>query len=152
MPLSCEFILQVVGNDSDLSQILASGNANHEEAHLYRFNQRLFQNLTSAIRTLPRLFQNVIRHARLRACYSVQNPIKRNLGAFLIAGLTGFNQVLSLAQSGRVDENYNLLFRSGIEEVARHSEGILASEGMVFRHFSDIPTNRLLSRTLRGYC
>src|SRR5262249_8591346 len=50
-----------------------------KNARSIRFNQRFFENLPPAVRTLLRLFEDVIRHARTGAGNAVENPIERNV-------------------------------------------------------------------------
>src|SRR5262249_15401582 len=79
------------------------------------------QNLSTTVRTLHRLLQNVIRHdARICLMNEINQAIERNLSAFRIAVLAEFNQPLRFAESSRVNERDVMLFRRGIEEVARH--------------------------------
>src|SRR5215471_7295732 len=93
---------------------------------LRRFNQRLFENLSPAVRTFRRFFQNVIRHARIGSGDPVENVIERNLSTFLIAVLAGFDHPLRQAENRRLDEHDNLLLWCWVEEVAGHWNRILA--------------------------
>jgi hypothetical protein len=101
--------------------------------------ERFFKNVPPAVRTLRRCFQNVIRHARIGAGNPIEDVIERDLGILLIAGFTRFDQPLGFAQNRGINENDDLLFWGGIEEVAWHCGRILSPP---YGHLSDIPTIR----------
>jgi len=65
-------------------------------------DQRLFENLTAAIRALRRLFQNVIRDAGIGTGNTIEDVIEGDLCAFVIAAFTRVNQLLGFVQSSDV--------------------------------------------------
>src|SRR5262245_58265340 len=66
------------------------------ETHYIGSTRVFYDNLTPALRTLRRRFQNVIRHAGVGAGNAVEDVIERNLGASWIAVLAGLDQLLRL--------------------------------------------------------
>jgi hypothetical protein len=69
------------------------------------FDQCLFENLMPAIRAFCRLFQNVIRHARIGSGNAVEDVIEWNLGVLLIAVPARLDQPLGLAESCGLDKH-----------------------------------------------
>src|SRR5262249_8862259 len=65
---------------------------------------RLFEHFPPTIRTVRRLFQNAVTHLRIRSGNTVENPIKRDFGAFLVAVFARFDQVYMLQMKKRSDK------------------------------------------------
>ena len=74
---------------------------------LCRLDTCLFENLTAAVWTLRRDFENVIRHAWIRPGNAIQDGIEGNLSAQRIAVLAGFDELLGLAQDCNFDEFFS---------------------------------------------
>ena len=99
-------------------------------SQLHRFDQSLFQNLTAAIGTLRRRFENVIRDTRIRIGDEVEDLIEWNLGGARVALFARSDQALRLAQFAGANKNADLIFGLWGEEV-RHG-GNSSAEGPDF--------------------
>jgi hypothetical protein len=73
----------------------------------FGLDERLFESLTTAIRTLRRCFENVIRHTGIWAGNAIVAVIERNLVVAWIA-LAGVYQSLGFAKGYGIDERNDL--------------------------------------------
>ena len=72
-----------MGDDPNLGQVLASGRAYDEEAHLSRFNEGLLNDIMPIVRASCSLFEDVIGHAGIAAGNAVKDVVE---GKFLHQG------------------------------------------------------------------
>jgi hypothetical protein len=99
-------------DDPNPGQVLASGHAYDEEAHLSRFNEALLKDIAAPVRTFCRLFEDVIRHARISAGNAIQDIVERYLCDVGIAKVARFEHAFGCAKCGGVNEDDVLLFPS----------------------------------------